>query len=219
VVRALVETVSIPDGEVVERIIFWGLLVDVPSLIDLRDCFGQSESNQDTLQVAVRLWQPDQLFENPECSFIVSATPTPVFDQTYFAFGTPVQGLRIELELPTLCLAQIDRISIQGTAPPEACRLYWLSSPFGDGQATAIEGPSQSPESVVGDLAICVESSPCRGDANGDFEVSLADFGAVLSNFGNPGTRDLGDVTGDGVISLADFGAVLANFGLPCSPQ
>ena len=62
-----------------------------------------------------------------------------------------------------------------------------------------------------------VVAPDCPGDATGDGSVTLADFSAVLSNFGlSPATREQGDVTGDGSVSLADFSQVLSNFGITC---
>jgi hypothetical protein len=53
------------------------------------------------------------------------------------------------------------------------------------------------------------------GDANGDFDVNLADFGVLRANFGRSGIIGFsnGDFNGDGTVDLADFGILRANFG------
>jgi len=89
------------------------------------------------------------------------------------------------------------------------CRTVDGENGVGTFDAAVCNGVSPCPPDV---------SEPCPGDANGDNAVTLADFSAVLSNFGaGPNaTREQGDVTGDGNVSLADFSQVLSNFGQPC---
>lgn len=55
----------------------------------------------------------------------------------------------------------------------------------------------------------------CLGDANSDQVVNVADFIAVLLNFGSNGP--IGDANDDGTVNVADFIAVLLNFGSSCS--
>lgn len=57
--------------------------------------------------------------------------------------------------------------------------------------------------------------SAAPGDANGDDQVNLADFGILKANFGAAGNVGQGDFVRDGRIDLADFGALKANFGGP----
>ncbi|GBC96593.1 hypothetical protein HRbin16_02399 [bacterium HR16] len=56
------------------------------------------------------------------------------------------------------------------------------------------------------------------GDADGDNEVSLFDFGKLVAAFGtlygDPGYDPATDFDGDGEISLFDFGILVRNFGL-----
>lgn len=56
------------------------------------------------------------------------------------------------------------------------------------------------------------------GDADGDNEVSLFDFGRLVAAFGKlygePGYDPATDFDGDGEISLFDFGILVRNFGL-----
>ncbi|MEM1013128.1 MAG: dockerin type I domain-containing protein, partial [Planctomycetota bacterium] len=53
-----------------------------------------------------------------------------------------------------------------------------------------------------------------RGDANGDAQVDLADFGVLRANFGSSNaTFAQGDFNFDGSVDLADFGLLRANFG------
>ena len=56
------------------------------------------------------------------------------------------------------------------------------------------------------------------GDADGDNEVSLFDFGKLVAAFGTlqgePGFDPATDFDGDGEISLFDFGILVRNFGL-----
>ncbi|MDW8105764.1 MAG: hypothetical protein RMK92_12185 [Armatimonadota bacterium] len=56
------------------------------------------------------------------------------------------------------------------------------------------------------------------GDADGDNEVSLLDFGKLLAVFGKvagePGFEPTTDFDGDGEVNLLDFGILLRHFGL-----
>ncbi|MFO0898723.1 MAG: hypothetical protein U0836_14965 [Pirellulales bacterium] len=58
-----------------------------------------------------------------------------------------------------------------------------------------------------------VEFEPLLGDANGDGQVGLADFGLVKRNFGSFGGFQQGDFNGDWTINLADFALLKQNFG------
>jgi hypothetical protein len=51
------------------------------------------------------------------------------------------------------------------------------------------------------------------GDTNLDRTVGLADYNAVVRNFGTGTTWDRGVVTYDGSVGLADYNAVVRNFG------
>jgi uncharacterized lipoprotein YddW (UPF0748 family) len=52
------------------------------------------------------------------------------------------------------------------------------------------------------------------GDATGDRQVNLADFGILRANFGSiDADARTGDFNGDGLVNLADFGILRANFG------
>jgi hypothetical protein len=55
--------------------------------------------------------------------------------------------------------------------------------------------------------------STAPGDANGDDQVDLADFGILKANFGAAGAIGQGDFVRDGRIDLGDFGVLKANFG------
>ncbi|MFO0897237.1 MAG: dockerin type I domain-containing protein [Pirellulales bacterium] len=54
---------------------------------------------------------------------------------------------------------------------------------------------------------------PLAGDANGDGQVDLGDFGILKDHFGNAGGNSEGDSNGDGQIDLSDFGLLKRNFG------
>lgn len=58
--------------------------------------------------------------------------------------------------------------------------------------------------------------TPCEGDANGDLSINVADFIAVLLNFGSTGAGVAGDANGDNTVNVADFIAVLLHFGSAC---
>ena len=51
------------------------------------------------------------------------------------------------------------------------------------------------------------------GDADGNRQVDLADFGTLKTNFGTPGAWSQGDFDYDGKVALADFGLLKANLG------
>ncbi|MEM9084223.1 MAG: hypothetical protein AAGB34_11550, partial [Planctomycetota bacterium] len=78
-----------------------------------------------------------------------------------------------------------------------------------------------SPNTFFGSVSVDVESSPggsgCAGDANDDQLVNVADFIAVLLNFGATGPGVAGDANNDELVDVADFIAVLLNFGA-CNP-
>jgi len=63
-----------------------------------------------------------------------------------------------------------------------------------------------------------VEFEPLLGDADGDGEVSLADFGTVKRNFGRFGSFQQGDFNGDWTIDLNDFALLKQNFGQAAVP-
>lgn len=50
------------------------------------------------------------------------------------------------------------------------------------------------------------------GDANNDGTVTVADFGQLQNNFGQPGGWSDGDFNGDGLVTFADFGILQNNF-------
>jgi hypothetical protein len=54
---------------------------------------------------------------------------------------------------------------------------------------------------------------PLPGDANGDHNVDLSDFGILKANFAIGTRRAEGDVNGDGQVDLNDFGILKDNFG------
>ncbi|MCS6950701.1 MAG: dockerin type I domain-containing protein [bacterium] len=62
-----------------------------------------------------------------------------------------------------------------------------------------------------------VDASLTNGDIDGDNEVSLLDFGALVAAFGStPGGDNWNpnaDLDGDGDVSLLDFGILVQNFG------
>ncbi len=61
---------------------------------------------------------------------------------------------------------------------------------------------------------ICPQPPNCLGDVDGDGEVGISDFLAVLGNWGpNPGHP--ADLDGDGEVGITDFLQVLGNWG-PC---
>lgn len=51
------------------------------------------------------------------------------------------------------------------------------------------------------------------GDANGDGQVDLTDFGVLKLNFGAGASREQGDFNGDGQVDLTDFSILKNNFG------
>jgi hypothetical protein len=51
------------------------------------------------------------------------------------------------------------------------------------------------------------------GDANGDGQVNLDDFGILKENFGTGTSRGQGDFNSDGKVDLTDFGILKDNFG------
>ena len=55
------------------------------------------------------------------------------------------------------------------------------------------------------------------GDANGDDQVNLDDFGVLKANLGAAGTIAHGDFSPDGRIDLNDFGVLKENFGGPAA--
>lgn len=61
-----------------------------------------------------------------------------------------------------------------------------------------------------GDFATCGGGNTCPWDINLDGVVNGADLGALLGNWGNPGT---GDFDGSGAVSGSDLGELLGNWG------
>ncbi len=55
------------------------------------------------------------------------------------------------------------------------------------------------------------------GDANGDAQIDLNDFGDIKANFGGGKKWSDGDFNGNGRVDLSDFGVLKNNFGGPVS--
>ncbi|MCL6474392.1 MAG: hypothetical protein K6U75_04990 [Firmicutes bacterium] len=70
---------------------------------------------------------------------------------------------------------------------------------------------------VPGDWPAWVEVELQNGDIDGDNEVTLFDFGALVAAFGNmpgnPNWNPEADLDGDGEVTLFDFGILVQNFG------
>ncbi|MEM9082321.1 MAG: reprolysin-like metallopeptidase [Planctomycetota bacterium] len=79
-----------------------------------------------------------------------------------------------------------------------------------------IEYPAGNLEVDSNSDGIPDECQICFGDANGDQTVNVADFIAVLLNFGSNGQGVLGDANADNTVDVADFITVLLNFGSAC---
>jgi len=58
---------------------------------------------------------------------------------------------------------------------------------------------------------VLIQVTAVPGDADGDGDVDLADFGLLKQHFGT--TSSEGDFNGDGKVDLADFGILKAHFG------
>jgi hypothetical protein len=73
------------------------------------------------------------------------------------------------------------------------------------------------------DDPLTVESSEAAasplGDANGDLNVDLTDFGILKDNFGSGTTLAQGDFNSDGKVDLTDFGLLKDNFGSSGQPS
>ncbi len=81
--------------------------------------------------------------------------------------------------------------------------------------AVDLAGEDRISQGVV-DMGCYEFHPPCRGDADDDLDVDLADLLAVLSAWGTsePGP----DVDDDGVVGLPDLLQVLSNWGTMCEP-
>ncbi len=66
---------------------------------------------------------------------------------------------------------------------------------------------------TTGELTLLAAAGVLAGDANGDGQVDVTDFGTLKNHFGAQGARSEGDANGDGKIDLADFGLLKLNFG------
>jgi hypothetical protein len=57
------------------------------------------------------------------------------------------------------------------------------------------------------------------GDATGDHQVNMTDFGAIARNWGQSGKAwSDGDFNGDGVVDTVDFGIMARNWGWTLPP-
>jgi hypothetical protein len=94
-----------------------------------------------------------------------------------------------------------DRVSLvwaDGTAAKNA----WLQVTLTTGPATGLAVPDVF---YFGNVA---------GDATGDRQVTVADVGALSTNFGMTGrTPEQGDFTGDGAVTVGDVGVLSSSFG------
>ncbi|MEM9082384.1 MAG: hypothetical protein AAGB34_02225, partial [Planctomycetota bacterium] len=145
---------------------------------------------------------PDQ--EIPLLSSLSRATRV---DRDLFTFAA--QG--ITDEGVSLTLVAIERVAPQNrivnNAPGSLVSQHVLRFDIVPGVGVVEPGSVSQPPCIP---------EPCTGDANGDDVVNVADFIAVLLNFGNPFALT-GDANGDDVVDVADFIAVLLNFGDICN--
>lgn len=82
-----------------------------------------------------------------------------------------------------------------------------------DDPATADTGVGAAP---IVDMGAYEFGSDCIGDVDGDGQVSLADLGILLSQFGTPCPGCPADLDGSGSIDLADLAILLSAFGTVC---
>ncbi|MCA9243154.1 MAG: hypothetical protein KDA32_04305, partial [Phycisphaerales bacterium] len=163
----------------------------------------------------------------------------PVFDQT-----TPIRlwvktpnGLSQVLEVPMPLDGVIVPAPpvIQGDVNGDNCidtaDISAILADMGQGGALADFVPATDvnangivdPEDLAiaqGNLGLCGDLLPCRGDLDGSNSVDLADLAGLLSAFGSV-TGDANfipaaDLDNDGMITLGDLAGFLALFGQPC---
>jgi hypothetical protein len=128
--------------------------------------------------------------------------------------NAPLEG-RIDFDNNTYELS-FDGV-VQGTFP-------LLNTPSTFGQVTLQWGTSASTpdyrQILIDDLAIDFVDDRVPGDANGDGNVNLADFGVLRANFGSTNVvYATGDFNADNLVNLADFGILRANFGTSSSAE
>ncbi len=66
---------------------------------------------------------------------------------------------------------------------------------------------------TTGEVTLLAAGGAIAGDATGDGQVDLADFGILKDHFGAKGTKAEGDANGDGNVDLSDFGLLKLNLG------
>ena len=67
------------------------------------------------------------------------------------------------------------------------------------------------PVGKTGCTVSVIVAASCPADLNGDGEVSGADVGLLIANWGGSGA---GDLNGDGTVDGADFGLLIAAWGV-----
>lgn len=107
-----------------------------------------------------------------------------------------------------------------GAAAPEAgvylarLELYSTAAGIGASEETwLVMNANASPADVAAAFAAAeaaLNPPACPADLDGDGQVSGADLGALLGNWGMPGA---GDLDGDGQVTGADLGALLGEWG------
>ncbi len=98
--------------------------------------------------------------------------------------------------------SSFDSILIEGRT------YYWITSQWAF--FSTIETANNS---IVGPGAITV-LAPCASDLNGDGVVDTADLGALIAQFGTPGTG--ADLNNDNIVDTADLGILIGEFGAIC---
>lgn len=66
------------------------------------------------------------------------------------------------------------------------------------------------------DIGALEYGASCRGDADGDGTIGLADLAILLGAFGGSGGAQAGDTNADGLVALDDLAVVLGGFGTSC---
>jgi formylglycine-generating enzyme required for sulfatase activity len=66
--------------------------------------------------------------------------------------------------------------------------------------------------------SLAIAGSPCEGDLNNDLEVSGADLGVLLGQWGTAGGTSGADLDGDGLVGGSDLGLLLGFWG-SCVPD